>query len=227
MELLADHGNGHYAYLDSLQEARRVLIHESDATLENVAKDVKFQVEFNPATVTAWQLLGYEKREMAARDFNNDRKDGGEMGAGHTVTVLYEIVPVGADVNDDGGHPRPDVDPLRTGLTPAPPVDWPKPDASHPNEWLTVKARYKAPEGQTSELLSAVVRQSSGRPSNLPFAAAVAEFGLLLRDAPHDFARWNSLLHRVEALPVAGTQVADRDAFKEMVSLAAGIARIR
>ena len=93
MEMLADKGNGHYAYLDSLQEARRVLVREADATLETVAKDVKFQVEFNPAHVAAWKLIGYENRVMAARDFNNDRKDGGEMGAGHTVTVLYEVVP--------------------------------------------------------------------------------------------------------------------------------------
>ena len=95
MEMLADKGNGHYAYLDSLQEARRVLVREADATLETVAKDVKFQVEFNPGVVAAWKLIGYENRLLAAQDFNNDRKDGGEMGAGHTVTVLYEVMPVG------------------------------------------------------------------------------------------------------------------------------------
>ena len=88
MEMLADRGNGHYAYLDSLQEARRVLVHEGDATLETVAKDVKFQVEFNPAVVGAWKLLGYENRALAPEDFNDDRKDAGEMGAGHTVTVV-------------------------------------------------------------------------------------------------------------------------------------------
>ncbi len=96
MEMLADRGNGHYAYLDSLQEARRVLVHEGDATLETVAKDVKFQVEFNPTVVSAWKLVGYEDRRLAAPDFNDDRKDGGEMGAGHTVTVLYEVVPAGS-----------------------------------------------------------------------------------------------------------------------------------
>ena len=87
LEKIANKGNGHYVYLDSLQEARRVMLHETDAMLETVAKDVKFQVEFNPANVTAWKLIGYENRLMAARDFNNDRKDGGEMGAGHTVTA--------------------------------------------------------------------------------------------------------------------------------------------
>ncbi len=110
MEMLADKGNGNYSYLDSLQEARRVLIREGDATLETVAKDVKFQVEFNPAVVASWKLLGYENRALAARDFNNDRKDAGEMGAGHTVTVLYEVIPAGVDapVDDrrvDDGRP--------------------------------------------------------------------------------------------------------------------------
>src|SRR5207244_11680607 len=114
MEMLADKGNGHYAYLDSLQEARRVLVREGDATLETVAKDVKFQVEFNPSVVSAWKLIGYENRATAAQDFNNDRKDGGEMGAGHTVTVLYEVVPVGVEnLSDDDGIARPSVDPLK------------------------------------------------------------------------------------------------------------------
>src|SRR4030095_4705230 len=112
MEMLADRGNGHYAYVDSLQEARRVLIREGDATLETVAKDVKFQVEFNPAVVSAWKLIGYENRRLAAQDFNNDRKDAGERGAGHTVTVLYEVIPVGAPRDDRDGD-RPSVDPLR------------------------------------------------------------------------------------------------------------------
>ncbi len=100
MELLADKGNGHYAYLDSLQEARRVLVREADSTVETVAKDVKFQVEFNPAQVASWKLVGYENRLLAHEDFNDDRKDGGEMGAGHTVTVLYEVVPVGVAATD-------------------------------------------------------------------------------------------------------------------------------
>ena len=113
MEMLADKGNGHYAYLDSLQEARRVLIREGDATLETVAKDVKFQVEFNPAVVGAWKLIGYENRALAARDFNDDRKDAGEMGAGHTVTVLYEVIPAGVERRRRPRRRRPEVDPLR------------------------------------------------------------------------------------------------------------------
>src|SRR6186997_2211745 len=121
MELLADKGNGHYAYLDSLQEARRVLVKEGGATLETVAKDVKLQIEFNPAQIAAYRLIGYETRMLAARDFNDDRKDGGELGAGHTVTVLYEIVPTGeAPPNEGSTQPR--IDALRfqrTSLTAA------------------------------------------------------------------------------------------------------------
>src|SRR4029079_11788761 len=104
MEMLADHGNGHYAYLDSIQEARRVLLREGDSTLETVAKDVKFQVEFNPAVVSAWKLIGYEDRRMAATSSTGARRDAGERGAGHTVTVLYEVVPAGAAIPESGGN---------------------------------------------------------------------------------------------------------------------------
>ena len=109
MERLADKGNGNYSYLDSLTEARRVLVAEAGSTLVTVAKDVKIQVEFNPAQVGAYRLVGYENRRLKARDFNDDTKDAGEMGAGHTVTALYEIVPPDAlgDINNGG------VDPLK------------------------------------------------------------------------------------------------------------------
>lgn len=225
MEMLADHGNGHYAYLDTLQEARRVLIREGDATLENVAKDVKFQVEFNPAAVSAWKLLGYEKREMAARAFNNDRKDGGEMGAGHTVTALYEVVPVGMSWND-GPDRRPEVDPLKYQPSPNTSIDRPAPSVMPSGEWLTVKARYKLPAGETSDLISVAARPG-GRVTNLPFAATVAEFGLLLRDGPYDRAGWAALLQRLDTIAVPASLASDRDAFKEMVATAAGIARLR
>ena len=115
MELLADKGNGNYAYLDSLQEARRVLVREAGSTLITIAKDVKIQVEFNPATVTAYRLIGYENRLLRKEDFNNDRKDAGEIGAGHSVTALYEIVPVGARWDES-------VDPLKY-QRPAQPAD--------------------------------------------------------------------------------------------------------
>ena len=107
MEMLADKGNGNYSYLDSIQEARRVLIKEAGATLVTVAKDVKLQIEFNPSRVAGYRLIGYENRILRKEDFNNDRKDAGEMGAGHTVTALYELVPAGERV------PAGDVDPLK------------------------------------------------------------------------------------------------------------------
>jgi Ca-activated chloride channel family protein len=221
MEMLADRGNGHYAYLDSIQEARRVLLREADGTIETVAKDVKFQVEFNPAMVSAWKLIGYENRLMAAEDFNNDRKDGGEMGAGQTVTVLYEVVPVGANAPGVAADERPSVDPLRYQSAPErPPQPRPAPTAGTAGEWLTVKARYKAPEGDRSDLITMPVR--SGRNvRHLPFAAAVAEFGLLLRAGSHDEARWDRLVRRAEQIePPATVSAASGESFRELVAIA-------
>ncbi len=172
MEKLADKGNGNYAYLDSVQEARRVLIAEAGATLVTVAKDVKIQVEFNPRAVAAYRLVGYENRLLNREDFNDDRKDAGEMGAGHTVTALYELVPPGVPI--DG----PEVDPLKY-QKPLKPTG-----AAHPAELMTVKVRYKAPDAERSQLVSAAVRDRLGEPGqNLGFAAAVAEFGMLLRNS--------------------------------------------
>jgi Ca-activated chloride channel family protein len=170
MEKLADKGNGNYAYLDSLHEARRVLIAEAGATLVTVAKDVKIQVEFNPRTVGAYKLIGYENRMLQHQDFNDDKKDAGEIGAGHTVTALYELVPPGEPV--EGGS----VDPLKY-------QDQLKPNtASKSDELMTVKLRYKQPDGDTSRLISVAVRDRNGELTpNLGFAAAVAEFGMLLR----------------------------------------------
>ena len=230
MEMLADKGNGNYSYLDSLQEARRVLIREGDATLETVAKDVKFQVEFNPAVVSAWKLLGYENRALRAQDFNDDRKDAGEMGSGHTVTVLYEVIPVGVrDSNDDTAGVRPSVDPLRhqpSAQTPPARAQPAPSEAMRSGEWLQVKARYKRPEGQTSELITSVVRPGA-RVQHLPLASAVAEFALLLRDAPHNAGRWDALARRVQQLDVSASMGSDRDGFKELVEIARGLARLR
>jgi len=176
MERLADKGNGNYAYLDSLAEARRVLVREAGATLVTVAKDVKLQIEFNPATVSAYRLVGYENRVLKARDFNDDSKDAGEMGAGHTVTALYEIVPPGADAGIPG------VDPLKYQRPAAPPQRT-VPVAS--TELMTVKVRYKLPDGDRSTLVTVpVAGRDTASPRNLGFAAAVAEFGMLLRDSP-------------------------------------------
>jgi Ca-activated chloride channel family protein len=223
MEMLADKGNGQYAYLDTLQEARRVLVTESESTLETVAKDTKFQVEFNPVRVAAWKLIGYENRVMAAQDFNDDRKDGGELGAGHTVTVLYEVVPVGADVGDESAT-RPGVDPLKYQASQPP--DPRSVRASNSAEWLTVKVRYQPPEGDQSRLIQlAVTPSESARPVFLPFASAVADFGLLLRDDRADRGRWDALTRRLSSMPVSADRVADRDQVLELVELAKTLRR--
>ena len=170
MEKLADKGNGNYAYLDSLHEARRVLIAEAGATLVTVAKDVKIQVEFNPRAVGAYKLIGYENRMLQHQDFNDDKKDAGEIGAGHTVTALYEIVPPGEPI--EGGT----IDPLKY-------QDQIKPNAAaKSDELMTLKLRYKQPDGDTSRLISVAVRDRNGELTpHLGFASAVAEFGMLLR----------------------------------------------
>jgi Ca-activated chloride channel family protein len=174
MEKLADKGNGNYAYLDSLHEARKVLVGEAGATLVTVAKDVKIQVEFNPSNVAAYRLIGYENRVLRNEDFNDDRKDAGEIGAGHTVTALYEIVPAGTEIE------LPGIDPLKYQRPPAPAA------GAARDELMTVKLRYKAPDADESRLLSVVVKNATGELSpNVGFAAAVAEFGMLLRQSPH------------------------------------------
>ena len=174
MEKLADKGNGNYAYLDSLHEARKVLVREAGSTLVTIAKDVKVQVEFNPAAVSAYRLIGYENRMLKNEDFNDDKKDAGEIGAGHSVTALYEIVPAGVEID------APSVDPLKYQAAPQPA------QSASPDELVTVKFRYKAPDGDTSRLLSATLR-SQPRPlaANLGFASAVAEVGMLLRGSKH------------------------------------------
>lgn len=227
MEMLADKGNGHYAYLDSLQEARRVLIREADATLETVAKDVKFQVEFNPATVAAWRLIGYEDRALARQDFNDDRKDAGEMGAGHSVTVLYEIVPPGAALGSDPDTgDRPLVDPLKY-QQPDVPVPAPPPAKNtFGTELLTVKVRYKLPEADVSNLIEQAVKPG-GRAPDLAFAAAAAEFGLLLRDSQLPIDRWQDLSRRVRSLDVTADNAAERQALADLVDLAAGLRKLK
>ena len=179
MEQIADRGNGNFHYVDGLLEARKVLVEEMGGTLFTVAKDVKLQVEFNPARAAAYRLIGYENRLLADEDFNDDTKDAGELGAGHTVTALYEVVPAGLPV------PR-SVDPLRyrPPAEPRPPVE--APAGAFEDELLYVKVRYKDPGGAESKLLAHAVADRSRSPSrSFRFAAAVAGFGMLLRDSPH------------------------------------------
>jgi Ca-activated chloride channel family protein len=176
MEKLADHGNGNFAYIDSAHEAKKAFVTEIGGTLLTVAQDVKIQEEFNPARVSGYRLVGYENRLLAAEDFNDDTKDAGEMGAGHSVIALYEVIPVGAESVVE----LPDVDPLRYQRTA------PRQNADASPELLFVKVRYKVPGASESQLVSRPVRDDSGRGSNdLRFAAAVASWGMILRDSPH------------------------------------------
>ena len=176
MEQIADHGNGNFHYVDGLLEARKVLVEEMGGTLLTLAKDVKLQIEFNPARVASYRLIGYENRLLADEDFNDDTKDAGELGAGHTVTALYEVVPAGLDVPRDA-----EVEPLRY----QPRANDPPP-SEFAGEMLYVRVRYKDPDGATSRLLGQAVADRLGSPStDFRFATAVAGFGMLLRDSEY------------------------------------------
>jgi Ca-activated chloride channel family protein len=183
MEKLADTGNGNYAYIDSQEEANKVLVDQGASTLITIAKDVKIQVEFNPGKVGSYRLIGYEKRLLNKEDFNNDKKDAGEIGAGHTITALYEVAPVG----DSGGAPG--VDPLK--YQPDPTVMDELSKRGHNPELLTLKIRYKAPDAPieqgTSKLLEFPLidegKSFAQADTDFKFQAALAEFGMVLRDS--------------------------------------------
>jgi secreted protein with Ig-like and vWFA domain len=184
MEQIADKGNGNYHYVDSRGEARKVLVEEMSGTLVTIAKDVKIQVEFNPANVAGYRLIGYENRVMAAEDFNDDKKDAGEIGAGHTVTALYEVVPAGKKVEAAG------VDELKYAA-PKEAESGDEDDADEgdeaSDELLTLKIRYKEPDGDESTKLEFPVEDSNQKfaaaSEDFKFASAVASFGMLLRDS--------------------------------------------
>ncbi|MDF1661620.1 MAG: VWA domain-containing protein [Planctomycetota bacterium] len=178
LEQIANKGNGHYAVIDSFAEAKKVLVDELSGTLVTIAKDVKLQLEFNPNQVKSYRLIGYENRVLAHKDFNDDKKDAGEIGAGHTVTALYEIVP-----GKSAQRKTPGVDPLKyqekNKLS----------KAAENNELLTLKIRYKKPEESVSKLLSFPVTDSnkkySAASNEFKFAASVASFGMILRKSKH------------------------------------------
>jgi len=176
METLADKGNGNYAYIDNITEARKTLISEFGGTLFTVAKDVKLQIEFNPAKVQAYRLLGYENRMLNKEDFNDDKKDAGDMGSGHTVTAFYEIVPAG--IKDDYSV---SVDPLKYQKNESKPV------VNGSPEMMTIKFRYKEPVSSKSQLSQVVVNDTpkdfNVTSADFKFASAVAEVGMLLRDS--------------------------------------------
>lgn len=174
METLADRGNGNYAYIDSLSEAKKVLVEQMGATLVTVAKDVKLQVEFNPAYVKGYRLLGYENRMLQTEDFEDDKKDAGEIGAGHMVTALYEIIPVNSEQEIPETELKYQAESGNVGV--------------ENGEWLNLKIRYKAPDSDESRLCSYPVTEDAYREQpgeDFYFAAAVAEFGLLVRDSEY------------------------------------------
>lgn len=177
MEVLADKGNGNYAYIDNITEARKVLVNEFGGTLFTIAKDVKLQIEFNPTNVKAYRLIGYENRMLANEDFNNDKKDAGELGSGHTVTALYEIVPVGADTPVDS------IDPLKYQKPTA------SPRAAYSNELMTIKLRYKQPDDDVSKLITHTLKDGqvtlAETSENFRWSAAVAGFGMILRESEY------------------------------------------
>ncbi len=177
MEQIADKGNGNYAYIDNTAEAKKVLVSELGATLFTIAKDVKLQIEFNPAQVKAYRLIGYENRMLKNEDFNNDQKDAGELGAGHSVTALYEIVPQGKEIS------LPEVDKLKYQETNV------KANSYHSKEIMTVKFRYKAPNSDVSKLIVKTIENKELKlnqtSDDFRFSAAVAGLGLLMRDSEY------------------------------------------
>jgi Ca-activated chloride channel homolog len=216
MEMLADKGNGNYAYIDSLMEARKVLVEQMGATLETIAKDVKIQVEFNPVEVAGYRLIGYENRMMAAQDFRDDTKDAGEIGAGHMVTALYEIVPAGRNLDIPG------VDPLRYQTANEPSgLAW-------SGELMTVSLRYKLPDQDiAAEELKFPVKDTGNNffeaSSDTRFAAAIAGFGMLLRESKYkNETTWDDV--RTWALEASSEDPGGyRAAFLELVDKAKAI----
>jgi Ca-activated chloride channel family protein len=201
LEQLADKGNGNYAYIDTMTEGRKVLVDEMSGTLVTIAKDVKVQIEFNPAEVASYRLIGYENRRLAAEDFNDDKKDAGEIGAGHTVTALYELVPVktaapestvaggtaGQTSSGTQSGQQPGVDPLRYQKSAAAKLDLT--DAANTGELFTLKLRYKQPDGDTSKLIEHPVKDSGkayrDASGDFKFAASVAGFGMAMRHSQY------------------------------------------
>ncbi len=215
MEKLSNKGNGNYAYIDSRDEARRALGEQVAGTLYTIAKDVKIQVEFNPALVAGYRLIGYENRLLADRDFNDDTKDAGEIGAGHSVTALYEIVPAGHKV-DNGGielkYSKVEATGTRFG-----------------NEMATVKLRYKDPDGTESKLLSIGVltndRAVADASADLRFAAAVAQFGMLLTDSRYKGSASFGSARRLAESSVAGDAKEKRAEILRLIDRAASLDR--
>jgi len=192
LELLANKGRGNYAYINDISEARKAMISEFGGTMFTVAKDVKIQVEFNPKYVQYYRLVGYENRLMAAEDFNNDKKVGGDMGVGHVVTAIYDIIPTGVKSDEIGN-----VDPLKYQENKSKSIS-----NSSSSELATVKFRYKDPQGEKSKLQEHIVLHNTVKPmsADFNFATAVAELGMLLRKSSYkQQANFDSLIKRAKA----------------------------
>jgi Ca-activated chloride channel family protein len=220
MQQLADKGNGNHAYIDNLAEARKVLVSEFGGTLFTIAKDVKLQVEFNPALVQGYRLIGYENRVLAKEDFNNDRKDAGDLGSGHTVTALYEIIPVGVQT-----RLLDSVDALRYK-----PVMKPGGKESFGAELMMVKLRYKQPQGSVSKLLVHPVMNSrkswAEASENFRFAASVAGFGMILGKSAYKGKLDYQMVDRMASGAMGTDPGGYRRAFRSMVSDAAVLAGV-
>lgn len=194
LEQISGRGNGNYFFIDSLLEAEKVLVHDLHGTLTTIAKDVKIQVEFNPQHIAAYRLIGYENRLLQTSDFNDDRKDAGEVGAGHRVTALYEIVPKDIPLPAELAA----TDSLRYQISSELP-----PTSPLSAEWLLVKVRYKRPEAEQSEKIEAIISDAgnefSTADSDYRFAAAVASFGLMLRGSNYrGTLTWDDVLEMAE-----------------------------
>jgi Ca-activated chloride channel homolog len=214
MQKLADKGNGNHAYIDNQNEAKKVLVSEFGGTLFTIAKDVKLQVEFNPAKVQGYRLIGYENRMLAKEDFNNDKKDAGELGSGHTVTALYEVIPVGVKSNE-----LDTLDELRYQK----PAN--KNDATtFAGELMNIKLRYKQPDGDVSKLIQHPVMDSkvsiNQASENLRFAAAVAEFGMLLRNSAYKGEGSYQLVEQLASNATTNDAEGYRKEFLELVKKA-------
>jgi Ca-activated chloride channel family protein len=216
MEKLSHHGNGHYAYIDSETEARKVFI-EQGAALVTVAKDVKLQIEFNPERVGAYRLIGYENRLLQAHEFNDDKKDAGDMGSGHIVTALYEIIPPGQPL------PGAKVDALKYQKPTKPSK------AADSGEWLTVKLRYKDPDAQTSKLLSQPLTGApltlSQMPQDFRFASAVASIGMLLRNSEYRGTATYANVRKLAADAVSEDRNGHRAEFVTLIDAADRLSR--
>lgn len=221
LEQISNKGNGNYAFIDNASEANKVLVEQMSGTLVTIAKDVKIQIEFNPAKVSSYRLIGYENRILAAQDFNDDKKDAGEIGAGHTVTALYEIVPANQDKEIGASQVDDLIYQEKADLT----------DKANSGELMTLKIRYKEPEGDKSKLILNPIpdeaKPFAESSADFQLAAAVASFGMVLRDSEH---KGTSTYASVQELANGAVQQKETDyriEFLELVDIAAAIGDVK